>query len=86
MIKKKSADLLFTDISLAYFGNVNKLSKFVCKIFIIEMELLAQPELDAKYWTTVGNIPSSHAMCWNDTQRLDPLHREIFEVMVIYDE
>ena len=50
------------------------------------MELLTQPEHDAKYWTTVGNIPSSHAMWWNDTQRLDPLHREIFEVMVISDE
>ena len=50
------------------------------------MEPLAQPELDAKYQTTVGNIPSSHAMCWNDMQRLDPLHREIFEVMVISDE
>ena len=86
MIKKKLADLLFTNIILAYFSNVNKLSKFYCTIFIVEMELLTQPEHDAKYWTTVGNIPSSHAMCWNDTQRLDPLHRDIFEVMVIYDE
>ena len=49
------------------------------------MDALTQPELDAKYQTTVGNIPESHAMWWNDTQRLDPLHREIFEVMVIGD-
>ena len=85
MIKKKLGDLLFTNIILAYFGKVNKVSKFFCKIFNITMDALTQPELDAKYWTTVGNIPESHAMWWNDTQRLDPLHREIFEVMVIGD-
>ena len=67
----------FTNIILAYFSIKTTKKSFEQKR---EMEGLTQEKVDAKYRSTLGKIPESHALSLSDLNLLIKMNRDIFEV------